>query len=152
MMIVPIELRAARAFVGAHHRHNEPPRGWRFGAALEDAGEVVGVAIAGRPTGRGLDDGRTIEVTRVCTLGAPNASSRLYGAICRAAAALGYRRAVTYTLASEPGTSLLAAGFTRVADLEPRDSWASSGRPRYDADLWGATSLNVARVRWERAL
>jgi hypothetical protein len=152
VIVVPVSLREARAFVAAHHRHNEPPRGWLFGAGLEVGGELVAVGIVGRPNGRGLQDGRTVEVTRVCTLGTRNASSRLYGALCRAAAALGYRRAVTYTLASEPGTSLLAAGFRRVAELDPRGSWASDGRPRYDADLWGRSSLNVARVRWERAL
>lgn len=86
------------------HRHCEPDRGWLFGTSLWLDDELRSVAIAGRPKGRGYDDGRTIEITRVCTLGDPNACSILYGALCRAAKALGYQRAVTYTLADEPGT------------------------------------------------
>lgn len=35
----------------------------------------------------------------------------LYGALCRAAQALGYREAWTYTLPHEKGRSLKAAGF-----------------------------------------
>ena len=38
------------------------------------------------------DDGTTIEVTRVCTDGTANACSLLYGAMWRAAKALGYLR------------------------------------------------------------
>jgi hypothetical protein len=153
MTVVPISLREARAFVAAHHRHSQPPRGWLFGAALEVGGEVVAVGVAGRPVAAGLQDGRTIEITRVCTLGTRNASSRLYGALCRAAAALGYRRAVTYNLRTESGSSIRAAGFTLVEELAARTSWASKGRGRYDATVWGdATLPDEPRNRWERTL
>lgn len=54
--------------------------------------------------------GRLI-IVRVATDGAANACSQLYGALCRAGKALGYREAWTYTLPGEPGTSLRAAGF-----------------------------------------
>src|SRR5262249_52637878 len=37
-------LRAACAFVKARHRHHPPPRGHKFSVAVEDDGEVVGVA------------------------------------------------------------------------------------------------------------
>lgn len=153
-MLTPIPLRKARAFVAAHHRHNGPPRGWLFGCALTDeAGEVVAVAMAGRPLARAYDDGRTIEVLRVCTLEQRNAASRLYGAVCRAAQALGYRRAITYTLATEGGASLRAAGFTLTEVLGPRTSWASRGRGRYDQNLWGDRVLpDAPRNRWERTL
>ena len=153
---MPISLNIARQFVAAHHRHSIPPQGWLFGVGLELGGDLIAVATAGRPMGRGLQDGKTVEVTRVTAADdldpRINAASRLYGAICRAAAALGYERAITYTLATEPGTSLRAAGFRLAAALEPRESWASDNRPRYDADLWGRTALNVARNRWERSL
>lgn len=153
MEVRPLTLRAAQRFVAQHHRHNGPPRGWLFGAGLYEGEELVAVAIAGRPLARALDDGRTVEVLRVCTLGQRNAASRLYGAVCRAAAALGYTRAVTYTLTSEPGTSLRASGFALVEQLGERTSWASKGRGRYDANLWGEATLPEAnRVRWERAL
>lgn len=97
-------------FVAEHHRHNEPPVGHKFSIGLEN-GTLRAVVIAGRPVGRGNDDGRTIELLRVTTLGDKNACSRLYGAACRAAAAMGYHRAVTYTLEDEDGASLRAAGF-----------------------------------------
>jgi hypothetical protein len=50
-------------------------------------------------------------ITRNCTDGTPNACSMIYGALARAAKALGYREVWTYTLPDEPGTSLRAAGF-----------------------------------------
>lgn len=150
----PITLRSARAFVGTHHRHNAPPRGWLFGTALWAGDELVGVGIASRPVGRGLDDGVTVECVRVCTTGERNACSMLYGRLCRAAAALGYRRAITYTLASEPGTSLRAAGFTRDADLPARASWSAPSRPRIEVDLFGkrTTPDGQDKVRWVRLL
>ena len=151
--VVPISLREANRFVAAHHRHNRPPRGWLFGAALEIDGEIRAVGVAGRPNARPLQDGRTVEITRVCTLGDRNAASKLYGALCRAAAALGYLLAVTYTLASEPGTSLRAAGFLPVADVVVGRSWASSGRGRYDSTIWNEPILpEEPRIRWERRL
>lgn len=36
MTIVPITHAAAKAFIMEHHRHNLPPVGWVFCAALED--------------------------------------------------------------------------------------------------------------------
>lgn len=153
--LVPVTLGAARAFVGEHHRHNRPPQGWLFGVGIAVDGDLRGVAIAGRPIARRLQDGRTVEITRVCTLGDRNASSRLYGAVCRAAAALGYRVAITYTLESEPGSSLEASGFRREERHQGggRASWANRRRPRHDVDLWGDRTLpDEPRVRWSRAL
>jgi hypothetical protein len=60
--LVLIGLRDARAFVAAHHRHNEPPRGHQFSIGLEVDGQLVGVVIAGRPIARQADDGRTVEL------------------------------------------------------------------------------------------
>lgn len=152
-MLTPISLREARQFVAAHHRHNAPTIGWLFGTSLREGDEVRAVAIAGRPLARSLQDGRTVEITRVCTLGDRNAASRLYGALCRAAKALGYQRAVTYTLASESGSSLRAAGFGDPVELAARESWASRHRPRYDESVWGETALpDEPRVRWTKPL
>jgi hypothetical protein len=149
----PVSLREARAFVAAHHRHNVAPRGWKFGVGLWQDDALVSVGIAGRPVARALDDGLTVEITRVCTLGQRNAASRLYGALCRAAAALGYRRAVTYNLASESGVSLRAAGFVLVEILGHRETWATPSRPRQDVTLFGDAVLPTeARNRWERRL
>lgn len=153
MTLVPITRDRARAYVAEHHRHSRPPQGWLFGVGLEDAGVLVGVAMAGRPLARFLQDGVTVEITRVCTVGPRNANSRLYAAVCRAAAALGYRRAVTYNLRTESGSSLRAAGFEPVAEVEEREAWSRPGRPRYEATIFGERQLPAEpRVRWERAL
>lgn len=71
----------------------------------------MGVVIAGRPVSRHLDDGWTLEITRLCTDGSKNVCSFLYSAAWRAARDLGYRHMITYILQSEPGTSLEASGW-----------------------------------------
>lgn len=153
MRIRPVTLTEARRFVGEHHRHNLPPRGHLFSVGVEVDGALVGVAIASRPVARMLDDGRTVEVVRTCTDGTRNANSMLYGAIVRAAKALGYERAFTYTLAEEPGSSLKATGWRVDAELPARASWSCPSRHRDQEDLFG----NVRRppgpkVRWVREL
>ena len=62
--IVPITLKAAKEFIASHHRHNKPPVGWKFGVGVMDGEVLVGVATAGRPVARHLDDGLTLEVNR----------------------------------------------------------------------------------------
>lgn len=112
MKIIPISFKNAATFVAVYHRHNKPPVGHKFSIAVaDDDGMIHGVAMVGRPIARHMDDGRTLEVNRCCTDGTKNACSMLYGAAWRAAQALGYTRIITYTLASEPGTSLHAAGW-----------------------------------------
>jgi hypothetical protein len=152
--LVPLTRAEARLFVAAHHRHSDAPLGDVFRVGLELDGELVGVAIAGRPAARLLDDGRTLEVTRVALVdGVENGCSRLYGAACRAAFALGYRRVVTYTLEHERASSVRAAGFVFDADVEHRDSWARPKRPRQDLNLFGERTRDVGpKRRWLREL
>jgi len=151
--LVPVTQKAARAFVAEHHRHSAPPRGDVFRVGLEIDGMLVGVVMAGRPTAAGLQDGRTLEVTRLCTLGDDNACSMLYGAACRAARALGYRRVYTYTLAGEHGSSLKAAGFVLDGDVAARASWSFPNRPRYDSNLFGERTRDPGpKHRWVREL
>ena len=107
----PISFRDAQKFVRENHRHNKPPVGHKFSIACYDGDRICGVAIVGRPVGRYLDDGLTLEVNRYCTDGTKNACSILYGAAWRAAKALGYKHLVTYTRQSESGASLRAAGW-----------------------------------------
>jgi len=128
---MPCTLTAAFAYVREHHRHHRPPQGGLFAVAAGRDGSVHGVAIAGRPVARMLDDGATIEITRVATDGTRNACSVLYGAIWRAARALGYRRAITYTLPAEGGASLRASGWTCLGEAGG-GSWSRSSRPRED--------------------
>lgn len=103
--------------------------------------DLVGAAIVGRPVARGLQDGHTAEVTRVCTLGDRNACTMLLSACRRGAAALGYHRVITYTLNSEPGTSLRAAGWQETAQVRGR-SWNCASRPR-------DPSTQRGKRRWE---
>jgi hypothetical protein len=110
--VVPCHLDEAKAFVAQHHRHHKPPVGHKFSLAVADEdGKVRAVCIVGRPVARMLDDGMTLELTRLASDGCPNACSCLYGAAWRAAKALGYGRLITYILDDEPGVTLKAAGW-----------------------------------------
>ena len=111
LQIRPIHLKAAREYVGEHHRHNIPPVGGKFAVSCYDNDRICGVAICGRPTSRKLDDGITLEIYRNCTDGTYNACSKLYGACCKIGRDMGYTRVITYTLESENGASLKAANF-----------------------------------------
>jgi hypothetical protein len=128
----PITRDDAYAFIREKHRHHGVPVGdlWRH-AVHDDSGRLVGVAVVGRPVARALDDGLTVEITRLCTDGEPNACSMLYSAARRAAEAKGYRRGLTYVLASEDGASLRAANFEKLWDVRGR-SWSCPSRPRTD--------------------
>lgn len=142
LLLTPLTLREARAFVERHHRHSRPPQGGLFAIGAAAGDEVVGVAIVGRPVARHMADGWTAEVTRLCTDGSRNACSLLYAAAWRAARAMGYRRLITYTLATEPGDSLRGAGWRVVAEVR-RQSWDRPGRPRVDLHPL------QERLRWE---
>jgi len=123
---VPCSRADAHAFIALHHRHHKPPVGEVFRVAcVDDGGTVRGVATVGRPVSRHLDDGWTLEVTRVATDGVRNGCSRLYGAVRRVAWALGYRRVYTYTLPSEGGASLRAAGWTCDGERGSGIGWSS---------------------------
>lgn len=110
-MIAPCSVKEACRLVKAWHRHLPDVQGGLFAARVVDAaGVTVGVAIAGNPPRVWQGTGRVV-ISRVATTGAGNACSELYGALARAAKALGYLEVWTYTLPDEPGTSLRAAGF-----------------------------------------
>lgn len=126
-----IGLDEANAFVTEHHRHHRRVVGHMFSLGAASEGRIVGIAIVGRPVARMRDDGVTAEVTRLCTDGTKDACSFLYGAAARAAFALGFKRIGTYILASEPGTSLMAAGWRQIAEVRGR-SWTTPSRPRVD--------------------
>lgn len=147
--IRPISLRAASAFIAEHHRHNKPPRGHKFSIAAYVDDTLVGVATAGRPIARHYDDGFTLEVNRTCTDGTRNANSLLYGAVWRAAKAMGYRRNITYTRSDECGASLRAAGYRKMKEIPARGSWAdSTADERLRATRCAVGNGGVARVLW----
>ena len=105
MEIRPITFKAACDFVNKNHRHHRATVGCKFCIGLYENEEVIGVAICGRPVARRLDDGRTCEINRLCTDGTRNACSMLYGACCRVAKEMGYKKVITYILESENGSS-----------------------------------------------
>jgi hypothetical protein len=138
--------------VREHHRHNRKITGWKIGVGLSN-GELCGVAVISRPISLEVQkaEPRTVEIIRTCTLGDKNANSRLYGAMCRAAAALGYTAAITYTRPDESGASLRAAGF--VPDegefgSRPGQQWHT--KPR----LWDDDEDDTSgpKIRWRRIL
>ena len=132
LTVTPIDFAEANAFVSEYHRHHKPMPGCKFCVAVSDKdGKVRGVAMIGRPVARMSDDGLTLEVNRVCTDGARNACSMLYGAAWRSAKALGYRRLITYTLPSEGGASLRAAGYKLLGE-RGGGQWTRPSRPRVD--------------------
>lgn len=151
--IRPITLRAANAYVAQHHRHNIPTNGHKWSLACYDGERLCGVAIAGQPVARRLDDGMTIEVRRVCTDGTHNACSALYGACARVAREMGYARILTYTLETEPGTSLRASGWKDCGECGG-GTWNVPSRPREIAQttLFGTEQKYPVckKRRWEK--
>jgi len=132
MLVVPLTLKAANAHVARWHRHHGAfPAGLDFfRIAAVSEGEIVGVAIVARPPNRNSDDGLTCEVVRVATDGQKNACSFLYSACARIAREMGFHRIITYTLDSESGASLRAAGWMleRVGIQSYWQSHQTSGR------------------------
>lgn len=128
----PITLNEANEFVTKYHRHHNRVQGHKFSIALNDGCQVIGVAIIGRPVARMLDNGWTLEVTRLCIIeGYRDACSMLYAAAWRAVKALGYKRLITYILKSETGVSLQAANWRLIGEAGG-GSWHRKNRPRID--------------------
>ena len=145
LKVIPISLKDANAFVAEHHRHHKPVVGHKFSIGCALDGRLVGVAIVGRPVSRHLDNGLTLEVNRLCTTGEKNACSMLYAAAARAAKAMGYRKIITYTLDTEPGTSLRAAGWVCTGKAGGK-RWTGKRKP--DIDLYPPQM----KLRYEKVL
>jgi hypothetical protein len=143
---IPLTLAQANALVSALHRHHKPVRGHRFSIGARLDGRMVAAVIVGRPVARAVDQYAIAEVTRLVSDGTPNACSFLYGRAAQAAKAMGFASIQTYTLATEPGTSLRAAG------------WACEGSPRPHGEGWGSREgrrndqPTETKVRWRKAL
>ena len=131
LKLIPVPLAKANAFVSERHRHHKPVVGHKFSIGCMTGETLVGVAIVGRPVSRYLDNGYTLEVTRLCTGGTKNACSFLYGASWRATKALGYTKIITYTLADESGVSLKAAGW-KCEGTAGGLRWTGSRKPPSD--------------------
>lgn len=145
MRAVPMELKDANAFVEHLHRHHDPVYRDKFRIGCEHNGKIVGVVQVGRPVSRVLDDGNTLEVVRLCTDGTRNACSFLYSAAARVAKELGYKKIITYILESESGSSLIASGWMKEADINGHH-WNTPSRPRK------TTAPTCNKQRWSKLL
>ncbi len=98
LRLSPITVTAARKLVRSWHRNLPDIQGGLFATSvIETGGLRVGVAIAGNPA-RVWQDQAKLVISRCATTGHDNACSMLYGALARAAKALGYIEVWTYTL------------------------------------------------------
>lgn len=140
----PITIKDANLVIMLYHRHSVPTQGGRFALSVVDhKGGIAGVGIAGRPVARSLDNGETLEITRVCSLGGNrNVCSMIYARMTQIARLMGYRTVITYTLCKELGASLGAVGAVRSAEIEgaARDR---KSRPRRDQNIY-----HEPKIRW----
>lgn len=149
LRLAPCTIKVANQVVQCWHRHSRPVATKALAAVRVIVGdETIGVGILGFPVSRVLDDGLAVEIRRVCvTDRAPrNACSMIYGALCRAAAALGYSIAYTYTAEGEDAASVKASGFVRDGETTARN-WDAPSRRR-DPEHHEESG----RVRWRRDL
>jgi hypothetical protein len=144
LYIVPCTVSRARQLVEAWHRHLPDVQGGLFASALNLDDKIVGVALAANPPREWNGTGRIV-IARVATLGTKDACSKLYGSMCRAAKALGYLEAWTYTLPEEPGTSLRAAGFEYMG-VTDGGTYDSKSKKR------NAPVNDGPKLRWRRRL
>lgn len=130
LTIRPISLKAANEYIEKNHRHHSKVSGHKFSIACYEGNRLCGVAIVGQPVARLLDDGQTLEVTRLCTDGTFNACSILYGRCARIVREMGYAKCITYILQSESGASLRASGWHCETETAGGGSWNRPSRPR----------------------
>lgn len=57
---------------------------------------------------------------------------------------MGGVKLITYTLQSESGASLRAAGFVPTATLKKRKTWNCKSRPRRDQEVY-----TEPKIRWD---
>lgn len=67
LIVVPVSLKEANAFIERHHRHHKPVVGHKFSIGCAKEGKIVGVAIVGRPVSRHLDNGWILEVVNAAS-------------------------------------------------------------------------------------
>ena len=142
---VPLALKESNEFVAKHHRHHDPVYRDKFRVGCIEGGVLVGIANVGRPVNRVLDDGKTLEVTRLCTTGEKDVCSFLYSRCARIAKEMGYSKIITYILESESGTSLKASGWHKEADTNGHN-WSCKSRPRK------TTAPTCNKQRWAKEL
>ena len=141
----PLELSAANEFVAMLHRHHNPVHRDKFRIGALNNGRLVGVVQVGRPVSRHLDDGKTVEVVRLCTDGTKDVCSFLYSRAARIAKEMGYERIITYILCTESGTSLRACGWIEDGTTSG-GHWSRPSRKR------STTAPTVPKIRYVKCL
>lgn len=147
MDITPVSIKEAMEFVRQNHRHCSAPQGHKFSIGLVAGdGARIGVAIASIPKARALNDGRTLELNRICCDPVYcHAASKLCAATIRVGKEMGYHRFVTYTLPQESGSSLRAVGFLRDGLTSARPlGWNCRNRPRRTPEKYPTG----VKIRW----
>jgi hypothetical protein len=135
--LAEIDLTAAKAFVTEHHAHHKPSLSWRWGHAVYNGPDLIGVCMVGRPVARMIDGATTVEVTRLCVRRdiskdmTWNACSMLYAAAAKEAKRRGFAKVITYILETEAGDTLKAVGWDRETRTKG-GSWNRPGRARTD--------------------
>tara|TARA_A100000172_G_scaffold20865_1_gene11883 strand:- start:40 stop:495 length:456 start_codon:yes stop_codon:yes gene_type:complete len=151
MKIKPYTLRKSNEYVKTHHRHSKTVVGCKFCiAAVDDDDNILGVAIVGRPVARKLDDGYVGEIVRTCTEGGKNVNSFLYGACARIWKEMGGSKILTYTLETESGISLKAAGYKHqgtTQSFSPGKGWTTRKNRE-----WQSKVHSLQKYRWEKIL
>jgi len=155
LTVRPISLAEANSFITNLHRHHSKVQGHKFSISCYDGERLCGVACVGRPVSRRLDNGRTLEVTRLCTDGTYNACSILYARCARIARDMGYTKIITYILGEESGVSLRASGW-HFEQEAGGGSWSCPTRPRelVEVNLFGEKQkypINK-KQRWAKEL
>jgi len=156
LVIQQITLKQAREFVYNNHRHHSPPQGHKFSIGCFINNNLVGIASIGRPISRCLDDGTTLEITRLCTNGTKNACSKLYSSSARIAKEFGYKKIITYILQSESGISLKASGWRldEICKGNTLDKSKNRNRTNVIIDLFGTKKKysDEPKQRWCKIL
>lgn len=159
MIAVPMELKEAQAYIDQYHRHHKSAHRDKFRIGAKNGDMIVGVIQVGRPVSRHLDNGKTLEVLRLCTNGDRNVCSFLYSRSARVAKEMGYEKIITYILETEDGTSLKASGWVCEAVDVGGSDWNVPSRPRevmvQQTSFFEEKSkypVNVKKQRWVKLL
>lgn len=151
LRIVPLVLREANDFVERWHRHSSRTSndGGKFAIGLTYRGEMVGVAIVGRPVARLLQIEGAAELLRLCTSpAAPKGSgSKLYARARRIWQLMGGTTLHTYTLQRESGATLRGVGIHEPAAEIDGQQWTRPNRPRDEKDIY-----DEPKLRWSETL
>ena len=142
---VPLELAQANTYVDSLHRHHQAVHRDKFRVGCAIDGHLVGVVQVGRPVSRMIDDGKTVEVVRLCSDGIKDVCSFLYAKAARIAKEMGYKKIITYILDTESGVSLKAAGW-QMEKVTDGGAWTRPSRPR------NTTAPTIPKIRYAKML